>query len=136
MVGARVEFANRWVELWNSGDYERWFEEVGPEFEFRPDPSFPDAGAYSGEELRRWMNEWIATWGENRFEMVDLEEEGNALLIRSRWHLATRQGGDQVPAEEFTMVLLYPDAEAERPDRMAAFFDREQARRTARENPG
>jgi hypothetical protein len=44
---------------WNSGDYERWLDEMGADFEFTPDPSFPDAGTYRGEDLRRWMRDWI-----------------------------------------------------------------------------
>jgi ketosteroid isomerase-like protein len=56
--------------LWNSGDYERWLDEMGADFEFTPDPSFPDAGTYRGEDLRRWMRDWISTWRENRFELL------------------------------------------------------------------
>jgi len=41
----RVEWAERMVELWNSGDLEAWLDEIGPGFEFTPDPTFPDTGA-------------------------------------------------------------------------------------------
>ena len=136
MASERVEFAEHLIELWNSGEYEEWFDVVGPEFELTPDPSFPDAGTYRGEEFRRWMREWTETWGENRFELLGVEEEQHALLIRGRWHLATRQSGGEVPAGDFTLVLLYADDEAERPNRMAAYFDPEQARRAARADTG
>jgi hypothetical protein len=132
----RVEFAHRLVELWNSGDYERWLDEFGPEFEFTPDPSFPDAGRYRGEELRRWMREWVSTWGENRFELLGVEEVHDALLLGGRWHLAARQGGGEVPLQDFTLVLHSSDGAAERPNRMAAYFDPEQAREAARAGPG
>jgi hypothetical protein len=58
------------VELWNSGDLEAWLDEIGPDFEFTPDPSFPDAGVYKGEDLREWMRAWSRTWEDNRFEMA------------------------------------------------------------------
>jgi hypothetical protein len=63
VTSSRQEWAERWVELWNSGDVERWLDETGPDFEFTPDPSFPDAGSYRGEELRDWIHEWARIWG-------------------------------------------------------------------------
>jgi hypothetical protein len=132
----RLEFAHRLVEFWNNGEYDRWLDELGPEFEFTPDPSFPDAGTYRGDDLRRWMGEWIATWKENRFELLGVEELGDALLLAGGWHLATREGGGEVPLADFTLVLHYPDHDADRPGRMTAFFDPEQAREAARTDTG
>ena len=44
MASDRVEWAEHLVELWNAGEYEKWLDEAGTDFEFTPDPSFPDAG--------------------------------------------------------------------------------------------
>ena len=44
MATDRIEWTEGLVVLWNSGDYERWLDEMGADFEFTPDPSFPDAG--------------------------------------------------------------------------------------------
>jgi hypothetical protein len=38
MAGERIEGAERMVALWNEGDIETWLDEIGPEFEFSPDP--------------------------------------------------------------------------------------------------
>ncbi|MGA8804783.1 MAG: hypothetical protein WB866_08840 [Solirubrobacterales bacterium] len=43
--------------------------------------SFPDVGTYKGEELRDWMREWARTWQDNRFEMLDFTDHGDAGLI-------------------------------------------------------
>jgi hypothetical protein len=42
----RIEWLLCQVELWNSGDVDGVVDAFGPEFEFTPDPSFPDAGTY------------------------------------------------------------------------------------------
>jgi hypothetical protein len=123
----RREWVNRMTETWNAGRYEEFLDELGSDLAFSPDPSFPDAGTYTGEEFRHWMGEWIGTWQENRFELLDVTELENALLVRGRWHLATKESGGAVPLADFTIVYLYPDAAAGRPNRMAVFFDHDQA---------
>jgi SnoaL-like domain len=124
------------IQIWNSGEHERFLDELGPDLVFSPDPSFPDAGTYSGEEFRRWMRDWISTWEENRFEMLEVTELEQALLVEGRWHLATRGSGDEVPLADFTVVVVFPDEVAERPHRMAVFFDRGRAIELAKGGTG
>jgi hypothetical protein len=120
------------MDIWNAGDYQGFLDELGPDIEFSPDPSFPDAGTYRGEEFRAWMREWISTWQENRFELLEMTEVEQALLLRGRWHLAAKGSGDEVPLADFTIVALFPDQEAVRADRLAVFFDHERALELAR----
>ena len=131
MAEGRREWMLRMIELWNAGEHERFLDELGPELEFSPDPSFPDAGTYSGEEFRRWMRDWVSTWEENRFEMVEMEELDGAVLIDGRWHLITRGSNDEVPLADFTVVWLFRPGE-DRPYRGAVFFDRARALELAR----
>jgi hypothetical protein len=119
------------IERWNSGDHMGFVDELGPDVVFSPDPSFPDAGTYKGEEFRQWMRDWVATWQENHFEMTGVEEFDRAVLVDGRWHLARPETGADIPLEDFSVVYLFPDATAERPHRMAVFFDRDQAREMA-----
>ena len=58
MASARVEWVLRLIQTWNAGDVDGYLDALGDDFEFTPDPSFPDADTYSGEEWRRWMSEW------------------------------------------------------------------------------
>jgi SnoaL-like domain len=113
------------VETWNSGDLEAFLGELPAEFEFTPDPSFPDAGTYRGDEVRRWMQGWVETWRDNRLEVLNVVEGDRTVRLESRWHLATPQGGGEIPVSDFDVVFWFdPD---DRPVRMAAFFDRERA---------
>ena len=136
MAEGRREWMVWMMELWNTGEYDRFLDELGPDLVFSPDPSFPDAGTYSGEEFHRWMRDWISTWKENRFEMLELTELDQALLVDGRWHLATRGSGDEVPLADFTIAVVFPDEAGERPDRMAVFFDRDRALEVAQGGTG
>ncbi len=48
------------------------------------------------------MREWARTWQDNRFEMLDFTDHGDAGLIKSRWHLAAPGSGGQIPVADFT----------------------------------
>jgi len=130
----RTELVQKLVEMWNSGDVDAFCEAVGPDFQFTPDPSFPETGPYSGEELRKWLREWQGTWEGNRYEVLGIDDHGQAMTIDSRWHLVAKGTGDQVPASDFTIVF-WLDAD-DRPRGMAAFFDRDRALEVARGGTG
>jgi ketosteroid isomerase-like protein len=134
VANARVRWVLDQVEAWNAGDLNRFLEGVPPDFEFAPDPSFPDAGTYRGEEVRRWMREWGETWQDTRLEVLGIEEPGGAVLMEARWHLTAPQSGDEIPVSDFNVVVWFdPD---DRPLRMVAFFDRQQAVEAAAEGTG
>ena len=122
MSSQRIDWVKQQVETWNSGDINAFMESVSPDFEFTPDPSFPDAGTYRGEEVEKWIREWARTWQDNRLEVLGIEEHGRAVLIESRWHLAAPQTGGEIPVSDF-MVVLWFDRGDDQPTRMAAFFD-------------
>jgi hypothetical protein len=115
------------VELWNSGDLGRFLEALAPDFEFTPDPSFPDAGVYRGDEMRGWMRDWAETWQDNELEILGSAEHGRAVILDCRWHLAAPQSGDEIPVGDFSLVLWFDRDEDDLPTRMAAFFDRDRA---------
>jgi len=126
VASKRVDWVNRQVETWNSGDLEAFMESVPPDFEFTPDPSFPDAGTYRGEEVANWIREWARTWQDNRLEILGVTEYDRTVVLESRWHLVAPQTGGEIPVSDFNVVLWFDRGE-EQPTRMAAFFDRERA---------
>ncbi len=126
MASKRVDWVNRQVETWNSGDLEAFMESVPPDFEFTPDPSFPDAGTYRGEEVANWIREWARTWQNNQLEVLGVTEYDRTVVLESRWHLVAPQTGGEIPVSDFNVVLWFDRGE-EQPTRMAAFFDRERA---------
>jgi ketosteroid isomerase-like protein len=135
MASQRVNWVKRQVEIWNSGDVDAFMERVPPDFEFTPDPSFPDAGTYRGAEVEAWIREWARTWQNNNLEVLGIEERGRTVLLESRWHLAATKTGGEIPVSDFNVVLWF-DRGDELPTRMAAFFDRERAIEAAQGSTG
>jgi hypothetical protein len=134
VADARTELIRDLLEKWNSGDVDAFCDAVGPEFEFRPDASFPDPGPYRGEELRRWLHEWKGTWEGNRYEVLGTTDHGPAITLDSRWHLAAKGSGDEIPVQDFTLVMWFD--RKDRPLGMAGFFDRARAVEEARKGAG
>jgi ketosteroid isomerase-like protein len=127
VASRRTATVKELVKLWNSGDMDRFLESLAPDFEFTPDPSFPDAGVYRGDEMRGWMQDWAETWQDNELEILGSAEHGRAVILDCRWHLAAPQSGDEIPVSDFSMVLWFDRDGDDLPTRMAAFFDRERA---------
>jgi hypothetical protein len=127
VASERVDWILAVVEKYNAGDVEGFLDEFGPSFEFSPDPSFPDAGTYSGERLRRWMLEWAHTWQDNRLEVFDSNERDDVVVVGSRWHLAAPQGGAEVPNPEFWFVVWFDRDTIHSARRSEAYFDRGRA---------
>jgi SnoaL-like protein len=127
VASRRTATVEELVELWNSGEMDRFLESLAPDFEFTPDPSFPDAGVYRGDEMKGWMRDWAETWQDNELEILGSVEHGRAVILDCRWHLAAPQSGDEIPVGDFSMVLWFDRDADDLPTRMAAFFDRERA---------
>jgi hypothetical protein len=105
VASRRTATVEELVELWNSGDMDRFLESLAPDFEFTPDPSFPDAGVYRGDEVKGWMRDWAETWQDNELEILGSVEHRRAVILDCRWHLAAPQSGDEIPVSDFSMVL-------------------------------
>jgi ketosteroid isomerase-like protein len=121
----RVERLQALAEVWNRGDVDAVMDELGPDFEFTPDPSFPDGRTMGGQEFRHWMHQWAETWPDSQLEMFELEDHGAAATTRARWHLRAPDSALEIPVADFTFVVWFDDAD--QPVRSAAFFDHEQA---------
>jgi hypothetical protein len=123
-----VERLGALADVWNRGDVDGFLDGFAPEFEFRPDPSFPDARPMTGDELRSWMHQWADTWSGSELEVLELEDHGEAATVRARWHLLAPDSELELPVGDFTFVIWFD--EAERPVRGAAFFDHRRALET------
>ena len=125
MASNRVQQLLELTEIYNSGDVESYLAALSPEFEFTPDPSFPDSDRLSGERLRAWMREWSETWEGNRLEVIEIEERSGAVLLRGRWHLSMSPDSVEVPNADFTLLAIWGEDEQLR--KLYAFFDHERA---------
>jgi ketosteroid isomerase-like protein len=134
VASGRLGWVEKQTEIWNAGDIDGFVDALGDDFEFTPDPGFPDSGTYRGTELRRWFDEWTRVWEDVRYELLQVEERGSVMIIHSRWHLVLKQAG--APADwDFTLVVEFEGAE-DRPRRMWAFVDRNRALEKAEELTG
>ena len=136
MSDGRIDSLRRLVAIWNAGDVDGLLGALPPEFEFTTDPSFPDAGTYRGDEVGPWLREWVRSWEDTNLEFLGFTEHGPAIVAESRFHLAARRSGGAVPAGDFSLVFWFDRKGDDRPTRMAAFYDREQATAAAQKSTG
>ncbi len=125
MANERTAYFEHLVEIYNDGGIESWLDELGPDFEFTPDPSFPEPGTKSGDELRRWIKEWAAVWEQARLDVKEIEEHGDGVLALCQWQLTAAKTNLDVPVAEFTFLGWVDDGG--KPRKLFAFFDRERA---------
>jgi hypothetical protein len=133
MEMGRVEIFEELIRTMNDDGTTALFESVPEGFEFTPDPSFPESGTFTGEELRRWGVAWETAWETVRLELLQTEEEGGAVYSRCRWRAKGAASGVDVPFEEFTMIIWFDREDA--PVRGAAFFDHDLAVAALRGSP-
>ena len=125
MTSDRAERLRGLADVWNRGDVDRFLEGFAPEFEFRPDPSFPDGRPMAGDELRAWLHQWAEIWTGSELEVLQLEDHGTATAARARWHLRAADSEVELPVADFTFVVWFDDAD--RPARGEAYFDHQRA---------
>jgi ketosteroid isomerase-like protein len=92
-------------------------EELGDDFELIVSPEAPDAGTYRGEEARRWLRAWVASFEEMTIEATEIVDSGDKVFLgmtqRGRppgsaasvegqwWQVSTFRGPEIVRAEMF-----------------------------------
>jgi ketosteroid isomerase-like protein len=108
------------VRVWNEGDLDVFLAQVDPDFEFTPDPKFPEQGPFSGEDLRKWMEDWWTTWGDAHLELDSVERVADVFVAKCRWVISGVKSGAHVPAEFSFAMWFGVDG---RLRRVVAFFD-------------
>jgi ketosteroid isomerase-like protein len=54
---------------------------LGDDFELVVSPEAPDAGTYRGEEARRWLREWVASFEEMTIEATEILDAGDKVFL-------------------------------------------------------
>jgi hypothetical protein len=133
------DLLERWrgyVELWNGGDFERWWDEVGSRMTFTPDPRFPETGPFEGEELRNFYDQWWEAWGgESRLVVRDLFERSGAVVARCLWDVSGAASGAHMPEEWATFTLVGWSREDGSIETLLGFLDHEEALAAADAGP-
>jgi ketosteroid isomerase-like protein len=116
MSAENVEALRAAFELYANGDFSP-IELLGDNFELVVSPEAPDAGTYRGEEARRWLREWVASFEGMTIKATEIRDAGDKVLLamtqRGRipgtpysleghwWQVSTFRGAEIVKAEMF-----------------------------------
>jgi ketosteroid isomerase-like protein len=92
-------------------------EVLGDNFELIISPEAPDAGTYRGEEARRWLRSWVASFEEMTIEATEIVDSGDKVFLGMTqrgcppgsaasleghwWQVSTFRGAEIVRAEMF-----------------------------------
>jgi ketosteroid isomerase-like protein len=94
MSQENVEIVGSMYEAFNDGDAERALAYLHPEAELHQPPELPDGGAYYGlAEFQRGLNLWLEEWESFRYEIEELTDVGDKVLVEIRlWGIAKGSG--------------------------------------------
>jgi ketosteroid isomerase-like protein len=117
MSEENIEALRAAFELYAEGDFSP-IGALGDDFELVVSPEAPDAGTYRGEEARRWLRAWVASFEEMTIEATEILDCGDKVFLgmtqRGRppgsaasvegqwWQVSTFREGAIVRAEMFS----------------------------------
>jgi len=82
MANPNVQLANEMLAAYMRGDEDRLRDLIDPEGEIHGAPGLVNAGTYRGYEgFRQWIGQWTEAWAEERFELGDVVEVDESLLV-------------------------------------------------------
>jgi ketosteroid isomerase-like protein len=92
-----VELVRGIVEALNRGDIDGMLAGMHPDFEWTPLESSPVARVYRGhEQVRHYVEDWLATFESLRLELEDAAEVGDRVVAVVRGHGRGRASGLQL----------------------------------------
>ena len=91
---ASVDLVRGVVEALNRGDVEGMLARMHPDFEWTPLETSPVARVYRGhEQVRHYVEDWIATFENLRLDLEEPTEVGDRVLVVVRGHGRGRGSG-------------------------------------------
>jgi ketosteroid isomerase-like protein len=125
MSQENVEALRAAFEQYAQGDFSP-IGALGDDFELVISPEAPDAGTYRGEEARRWLRSWVASFEGMTIEATEIVDcgdkvflgmvqrgrpPGSAAAVEGRWwQVSTFRQGQLVRAEMFPERALALEA--------------------------
>jgi ketosteroid isomerase-like protein len=107
-----VELVRGIVEALNRGDIDGMLAGMHPDFEWTPLESSPVARVYRGhEQVRHYVEDWLATFESLRLELEDAAEVGDRVVAVVRGHGRGRASGLQLDSR-FCQVWTVRDGTA------------------------
>jgi ketosteroid isomerase-like protein len=80
MSEENVEALRAAFEQYAHGDFSP-IDALGDDFELVTSPEAPDAGTYRGEEARRWLREWVASFEGMTIEATEIRDCGDKVFL-------------------------------------------------------
>jgi ketosteroid isomerase-like protein len=94
MSEENVEVVRDAIDAWNRGDYEAWIAGFDSACEFRPLRAQLEGRAYRGHDgLRRFMDDFTLDWDQVRFEVREIRDVGDKVLVLIRFQGRGRASG-------------------------------------------
>jgi ketosteroid isomerase-like protein len=121
----RVELVRAGFEAWNSGDRQWVLDHMRSDIEWVTPAEDPEPGHYRGfEELEKFWEQWRATFGHLRFEVEDVIDAGESVVV-----IARRSGTGESSGVDISdrIVQVFSFDGDDRCFRVHEFYDREAA---------
>ena len=110
-----MEVVRAMYEAFNNGDPGRAIAYLHPDAELHQPPELPDAGSYLGlAEFQRGFNLWLDEWESFRYEIEELTDVGDRVLMEIRlWGIARGSGVETERRDVFHLWTIR-DGKAQR----------------------
>ena len=96
-IEENVELAHRVIDAWNRGDPGAWIELFDEDCEFRPLRAQLERQPYRGHGgLRQFERDLTEDWTQVRFELNEVREVGDQLVLLARFQAQGRASGAEV----------------------------------------
>lgn len=125
MSQSYLELVRRGYASWNDGD-RRWvLEHMAPDAEWIQPRDDPDPRTYVGhDEILSFWDQWRAAVGQLRFEPLEMDVEGNEVVVRTRRTGKGIQSGLEVADE---VIQVFSFNAVGKCSQVREFYDREDA---------
>ncbi len=99
MSQENVEIVRKIFDAWNRGEFNEGWGLCDPEVVIDRSRSLVDSRIYRGvDELERFWSDWIATWADARWEIDELIETGDDVVVVGRFDGRGVESGASVEA--------------------------------------
>jgi ketosteroid isomerase-like protein len=127
-MGELAQLVRQGYEAWNRGDRSWVLEHMSAEVEWITPPEDPEPGHYRGYEgVERFWEQWRAAVGQLRFEIEELIEAGEQVVVVARRQGRGKQSGLEV-SDRVAQVFSFEDGVCVR---VEEFYDRAKALQAA-----
>ncbi len=132
MSAELVQLVEKGYEAWNAGDRSWVLEHMSEDVAWVTPPEDPDPGTYRGHEgVEQYWAQWRAAVGQLSFEIEEMLDEGDAVVVVARRQGRGEHSGLQV-ADQVIQVFYF---DGDKCTEVREYYDRERALREAREEP-